>query len=318
MIRFPGFIDICTEIQPDGWEYLSQKAMRCGYTALIASPLPSEIYSERKDVLAAMEDPARHAACDYAKIAAVTPENIRTIAEWADEVPAVLLDFSIFDSAGSFARMNMLSRLFSRWPAGKPICLRGDANQIGSALFMGQVHQKKIHICSVSDRAAIEVISEARKEGISVTCDIHPLALMISSDGKNAAGVLKHLGTEDDRQALWQHFGEIDCFSSAGYVGRHGDSAEALRVMIPLLFSMLKSEMITTEDILLRCCLNPARIFGIRPDPETSVEIDMEGSAISSGNPVRSVRLHGQTVFSADSPGSGIKAQSVQLKGFSA
>ena len=210
--------------------------------------------------------------------------------------------------------MNLLSRLFTRWPANKPICLRGNANHIGSALFMGQVHKKKIHICSVSSRAVIELISEARKEGVSVSCDMHPLSLLFSSDGKNPAGMLSHLGTEDDRQALWRHFGEIDCFSSAGYVSRRGDSAEALKIMLPLLFSMLKSEMLTTEDIFRRCCLNPAKIFGIRLDPSTSIEIEDE----PSGMRIRSVRLRGQTVYSADPSEVSAKPRSEQLKGFSA
>lgn len=317
-MRFPGFIDICTEIPHNGWEYISRGALRCGYTALIASPLPNEIFTEKTDVRLAMEEPSGHAACDYAKIAAITPENIRTVTDWADEVPAALLDFSIFDSSGSFARMNLLSRLFTRWPAEKPICLRGNANHIGSALFMGQVHKKKIHICSVSSRPVIELISEARKEGVDVTCDIHPLSLLLSSDGKASSAKLKQLGTEDDRQALWRHFGEIDCFSSAGYVSSRDDGTEALKIMLPLLFSMLRSEMLTAEDILRRCCLNPAKIFGIRLDPSTAVEIAAEEDGSASGIGIRSVRLHGRTVFSSDSSEICSDTNSEQLRGFSA
>ena len=73
-------------------------------------------------------------------------------------------------------------------------------------------------------------------------------------------------------------------------------------MMLPLLLSMRNSEMLTTEDILLRCCVNPARLFGIRFDPQTVVEIDdtLPTDDPDEKNFVRSVRLHGQLVYTAE------------------
>ena len=320
MFRFPGFIDIGTEIAYGGWQEVSARALSCGYTSLIAAPPSEKVYTEKADVIRAMEEPSRTAACDYANLALITPENIRTIDEWADEVPAALIDFSVIESAGSFIRMNLLSRLFNRWPAEKPICVRGNEDQIGSAIFMAQVHSRKVHICSASSRPEIEMISEAKRSGLSVSCDVHPLSLVFSAESRNSAGMLKRMGTEDDRHALWEHFRDIDCFSSAGYLGSQKRPGEALSLMMPLLFSMKNAEMLTSEDILLRCCLNPARLFGIPLDKETVIELNeseiVSGDEAHSG--IRIIRLHGKAFDSEINIRDEKPVRAVRIRGFSA
>ncbi len=319
MLRIPGFIDIGTQIANGSWQSVSDRALRSGYTSLLAVSGSGRVFTQKADVYLALEEPSRSAVCDYANLAVITPDNIQTINEWADEVPAAFVDFSIFENAGSFAKMQMLSRLFNRWPTEKPICVRGNEDQIGSAIFMGQVHNRKVHISSVTSQAEIEMISEAKQNGIRITCDIHPLSLLFSSESAGSAGMMKKLGTEDDRLALWQHFRSIDCFSSAGYISPHGDNGDALSVMMPLLFSMLNAEMITKEDILLRRCLNPATIFGSTLDRETVIEIDeneiISGHAEHTG--VRIIKVHGQAVSPQDPQGNPNPIRAARIKGFS-
>ena len=320
MLRIPGFIDIGTDVPGGSWKSVSEAALRGGYTSLIAAPAAEKVYTQKADVLLALDEPSRTASCDYAKLALVTSENIRTIEEWAGEVPAALLDFSVIEQSGGFVQMNLLSRMFNRWPAELPVCVRGNENQIGSAIFMAQVHSRKVHICSVTTRAEIEMISEAKRDGVSVTCDVHPLSLLFSCEPGSRPGMLKRMGTEEDRLALWQHFAEIDCFSSAGYISPRGNAGDALTVMMPLLFSMRNAEMLTDEDILRRCCLNPARIFGIRLDKETVIEIDE--AEVTSGHDahtgVRIVKLHGQAYETRNTADSPRPILASRIKGFAA
>lgn len=321
MIKFPGFIDIGTQISKGSWAAVSHQAIRSGYTALIAAPLAEEVFTEKASVRLAMNEAENSAACDYAKLAMITPANIFTIDDWADDVPAALIDFSIFESSGSFAQMNLLSRIFNRWPAEKPICVKGSENHIGAAIFMAQIHRRKVHICSIATRAEIEMISEAKNSGLPVSCDVHPLSLLISAEKNSSPGVLARLGTEDDRQALWQFFSLIDCFSSAGYTSPRNNNSDSLQIMLPLLLSMRDSQMITTEDIIRRCCLNPSKIFGIPLDTSTIVEADdqINSAAYSSSQScIRRVQLHGETVFTADSPEMNLPLHAARIKGFSA
>ena len=320
MLRIPGFIDIGTDISGGSWRSVSDAALRSGYTSLLAAPVSEKVYTEKADVLLALEEPARTASCDYAKLALITPENIRTVGEWADEVPAALLDFSIIEQAGGFVQMNLLSRMFNRWPAERPICVRGNENQIGSAIFMAQVHSRKVHICSVTTRAEIEMISEAKHDGLPVTCDTHPLSLLFSCEPGSRPSMLRRMGSEEDRLALWQHLADIDCFSSAGYISPRGIPGDALTIMMPLLFSMRNAEMLSDEDILRRCCLNPARIFGVPLDRETVIEINEDEvvSGHDAHNGIKVLKLHGQAPGTRDAADSGRPVLASRIKGFSA
>lgn len=300
MLRFPGFIDICSDIPVGSWKTYSEAAVRSGYTALLAAPNAEDIYTQGQDAVKALQEAKSESACDYAKIALVTPENIRSIDEWESKIPAVLVDFSMLSSFSAFSRMNMLSRLFHRWSAEKPICVRGSEDQIGSVIFMGQTHGRSVHVCSVTTRSEIELIAEARSANLPVTCGTHPLALLLSTETQNAPKLFSHMGSEDDRLALWQHLDIIDCFSSAGYISPRGISSDGISTILPLLLSMYNSEMLTADDITARCSANPAKIFGITLDDNTFIEADEAQAAagVKSGRLVRSVTLRGQMIYS--------------------
>lgn len=300
MLRFPGFIDICSDIPVGSWSAYSEAAVRAGYTALLAAPNADDTYTQAEDVSKALREAKSDSSCDYTKIALVTPDNIRTIGEWESEVPAVLVDFSRLSSFSAFSRMNMLSRLFHHRPTEKPICVRGSEDQIGSVIFMGQTHGRSVHVCSVTTRAEIALIAEARSANLTVTCDTHPLALLLSSETPNAPKLLSRMGSEDDRRALWQHLDLIDCFSSAGYISPRGMSSDGISTILPLLLSMYNSEMLTANDITARCAVNPAKIFGIALDENTFIEVDETQAAAGakSGSLVRSVTLRGEMIYS--------------------
>ena len=79
MLRIPGFIDIGTDISGGSWRPISAAALRGGYTSLLAAPVAEKVYTEKADVLAALDEPSRSAACDYAKLALITPEKTHSL-----------------------------------------------------------------------------------------------------------------------------------------------------------------------------------------------------------------------------------------------
>ena len=320
MLKFPGFIDICTDVPAGCWSAYSDIAVRGGYTALLAAPNVNEVYTQKEDTAKALEEAGSDSVCDYAKLAVITPENIRSIGEWASEVPAALVDFSLLSSFGAFSRMNMLSRLFHNWPAEKPICVRGSEDQVGSAIFMGQTQGRRVHVCSASTQAEMELIAEAREADLPVTCDVNPLALLFSTETANTPKLLSKLGNEEDRRALWQHLDLIDCFSSAGFTGPRGISSDSLSMTLPLLLSMYNAKMLTAEDITARCCVNPAKIFGIALDESTVIEVDETKAAAGSKSRdyVQSVTLRGQMIYSAADETPSVARRAARVKGIGA
>ena len=293
-MRFPGFIDICTAIPTGGWRRTTTQALRSGYSTLIsAAPQEESLCLSREDLRNSYTEPEKDASCDYAKLPLITPENVHTIEEWAEEVPGAFLDMNAMSGIGSFSQMNMLSRLFNRWPEEKPICVRGNENQIGSAVFMAQVHNKKVHVNNVTSRPVIEMIHEVKETGTQVTCDVTPLALVLSNSQPQAALILRQPGSEEDRRALWDHIQDIDCFSTYGVLRGPGADQDPFSAILPILLTMLKSEMLTAEDIVRKCCLNGAKLFGIKPNLSNYVEVN-ENNTGMRGPLVKQVSFHGR------------------------
>lgn len=273
MITFPGLIDIGTLIPKGNWAYAMDVAAKSGYTALLAAPLEDVLYNEAADAEPVMAEPAASARIDYARFAAVKPDNVRTLEDWEPAAPAVMTELSEPDMDNVFGQMHMLTRLFNRWPKEKPIIISGEAGQIGSALFMAQTNRKHVHVHSVYNRAQMELILEAKEKGAEVTCDVHPLSLLVSKkgDGKDP---LKRMGEESDRKFLVENLSQIDCFSSQNYAASEERPYGGLRSMVPVLLILLQKGVLTEEDIRKRVCDAPRSIFGLYPHSETSVLID--------------------------------------------
>ena len=301
MIKLPGFIDIGTDIYQGNWRQTTQMAVASGYTTILAQVTPAdELCGEREAFAEFIHEPMREALCDVVCLPVLTPLNIRSLEEWIDLVPSAVLDLSILAEVGSYSQMTLLGRLFRRWPEDKPICVRGDDNQIGTALFMGQANGKKVHICAVSTRSQIEMIREAKASGLRVSCGIHPLSLVLSSSQPQAAKILKNPGSEDDRLALWTYKNDIDCFSTDGI---HPDrEQDRFSIMLPVMSGMLQTGMLTAQDVIDKCCKNPAEIFRIPVDAETWFEME-EPSLSAQGElqcRINSVTLRGKTVYTAE------------------
>jgi carbamoyl-phosphate synthase/aspartate carbamoyltransferase/dihydroorotase len=46
--------------------------------------------------------------------------------------------------------------------------------------------------------------------------------------------------------------------------------------MLPLLLTAVHEGRLSLDDLLLRCVVNPRRIYGLPPQPETFVEVDVD------------------------------------------
>ncbi len=301
----PGMIDIGTAIPAGKWDEAFETAAACGYTALLAAPLENTFYEELPEAEAAMEEPARNPRVDFARFGAVIPANCRSIEEWESAVPAIFLELGVLTEKIAFGQMTMLSRIFKAWPKGKPICVRGTAAQIGAALFMAQTNQKMIHVCSVSTREEIELIRESKENGTHVTCDIHPLNLLLCDQGNGRALPLRKVGTEDDRAALRENLGIIDCFSSANYLPLSGNIFDSLKMMPSLMEMLLMRGILDEAGIRARVAVNPRDIFGLYPQTDTAVEFE-DTQLIAAITPdtevVRSVRLRGEVIYEKGKP----------------
>ncbi len=167
------------------------------------------------------------------------------------------------------------------------------------------------HVCHISTKESVELIRQAKAQGLDVTCETGPHYLVLSDKDLQEDGRFKMnppLRSEEDRLALIEGIcdGTIDMIAtdhaphSAEEKGQGLEKSlmgiVGLETAFPVLYTKLvKTGIITLEKLISLMADNPGRRFGL-------------GSEIKSGSPADF------TVFDLDTPYE-IKAEDFLSKG---
>jgi carbamoyl-phosphate synthase/aspartate carbamoyltransferase len=147
-------------------------------------------------------------------------------------------------------------------------------------MLIANLHNRKIHVTSVTDKDDIKLIALAKEKGSKITCDVAVYSLFLSQDDFPEA---KFLPTAEDQKALWEHLSVIDVFSigSLPYQLAHAEkqpqsSAVGIADTLPLLFTAVANGRLTIDDIKARLHDNPKEIFELHDQVGASVEIEID------------------------------------------
>ncbi len=161
---------------------------------------------------------------------------------------------------------------------------------IEKALALAQKHGTHLHVAHLSTEGGVELIRDAKKSGIRVTCEVTPHHLILTTEDYEKLGTLAKINpplrSYKHRAGLWQGIidGVIDCISTdhAPHTleeKRTGPELQApsgvpgIETMFPLLLSIAGGKWphptepwascppFTYKDIVRLCVYNPSRIF---------------------------------------------------------
>ena len=168
---------------------------------------------------------------------------------------------------------------YARQNNHKGICSESEWRPIKRDVEISKKTGCEYHVCHISTKESVEIIRNAKKEGVKVTCETGPHYLVLNDMDLQEDGRFKMnppIRAEEDRQALIEGIkdGTIDMIitdhaphskeekskglkeSSMGIVG--------LEVAFPILYTKLvKTKIITLEKLIELMNTNPRRIFGI-------------------------------------------------------
>jgi carbamoyl-phosphate synthase/aspartate carbamoyltransferase len=161
---------------------------------------------------------------------------------------------------------------------------------LAAILLIANLHNRKIHVTSVTDKDDIKLIALAKEKGSKVTCDVAVYSLFLSQDDYPEA---KFLPTAEDQKALWEHMSTIDVFSigSLPYQLAHAEkqapnAAIGIADTVPLLFSAVADGRLTVDDIKARLHDNPKEIFELHDQVGATVEIEIDRPYTITAGPV--------------------------------
>ena len=169
----------------------------------------------------------------------------------------------------------------------KGICSESEWKPIERDLKIASKTGASYHVCHISAKESVQLIREAKKAGIDVTCETAPHYLTLSDKMLKEDGRFKMnppIRSEADREALIDGIsdGTIDMIATdhAPHTAEEKsrglkDSAmgiTGLETAFPVIYtSLVRTGILTLEKLVELMCINPRKRFGL-----SAVDIDKD------------------------------------------
>ena len=159
------------------------------------------------------------------------------------------------------------------------------------------------HVCHVSTKESVELIRQAKKDGLDVTCETTPHYLVLTDAMLQEDGRFKMnppIRSEADRQALLAGIqdGTVDMVATdhaphaaeekAGGLEKSLNGIVGLETAFPVLYTdLVLPGILTLEKLVELMHTNPARRFGIGSELEEGAPADLTVFDLKASYPVR-------------------------------
>ena len=310
---FPGFADVHVHLREPGFSYKETiksgtlASAHGGYTAVCSmpnlNPVPDSVDNLQKQ-LDIIEKDACIAVYPYGSITVGQmgeelselegmSENVIAFSDdgrgvQSDEMmrSAMLKAKSLGKMIVAHCEVNDLLKggyihdgEYARLHGHKGICSESEWKQIERDLKLVEETGCAYHVCHISTKESVEIIRQAKKRGVNVTCETGPHYLILCDEDLQEEGRFKMnppLRSREDRDALIEGIkdGTIDMIAtdhaphSAEEKGK-GLAGSMMGVVgietaFPLLYTHLVLKgVITLEKLIELMAVNPRKRFGI-------------------------------------------------------
>ena len=318
---FPGFCDVHVHFREPGFSYKetiatgSMAAARGGYTAVCTMPNLDPV-PDSCEHLKVQQDIIDSDACIgvYPYGAITAGEKGETLADMAAMSGSVIAfsDDGHGVQSEDMMRQAMLEARdlgklivahcednsllrggyihdgqYAREHGHRGICSESEYGQIARDLKLAEETGCSYHVCHISAKESVELIRQAKKRGVDVTCETAPHYLILDDSELEEEGRFKMnppLRDKTDRQALIEGIqdGTIDIIATDH--APHGAEEKAkglagspfgivgIETAFPLLYTYLvRTGIISMEKLMELLVVNPRKRFGIPLGNEFSI-----------------------------------------------
>jgi dihydroorotase len=203
----------------------------------------------------------------------------------------------------------------------KGICSASEYEQIARDIELVKETGCAYHVCHISTKESVELIRNAKKEGVDITCETAPHYLVMDDSDLQEHGRFKMnppLRGKEDREALIEGIldGTIDMIATDHAPHSEEEKSKGLEksafgivgleTALPVLYTKLvKTGVFTLEKLVDLLCVNPRKRFGIPMGNDFSVwnlneeiEVDPEKfSSMGRATPFEGEKLLGRCVL---------------------
>ena len=169
----------------------------------------------------------------------------------------------------------------------KGICSASEYEQIKRDIELVKETGCTYHVCHISTKESVELIRNAKREGVDITCETAPHYLVMDDSDLQEHGRFKMnppLRGKEDREALIEGIldGTIDMIATDHAPHSEEEKSKGLEksafgivgleTALPVLYTKLvKTGVLTLEKLVELLCVNPRKRFGIEMGNDFSV-----------------------------------------------
>ena len=313
LVVFPGFCDVHVHFREPGFSYKetvksgSLAAAAGGYTAVFAMPNLNPVPDSVENIKRELEIIERDAVIDVRPYASITVgemggtlsdfEGLRDLCvAYSDDGRGVSQD-GLMEEA--FLRAKALGKIlvchcedmtlvkggyvhdgdYAKRRGHAGICSESEWKPIERDIGILRRTGGSYHVCHVSCGESVEIIRQAKREGLDVTCETAPHYLLLDDGDLEEDGRFKMnppLRSRRDRLALIEGLkdGTVDMIATDHAPHSREEKSRGLKgsafgivgleTAFPLLYTCLVREnIITLEKLIELMAVNPRRRFGL-------------------------------------------------------
>ncbi len=322
----PGFCDVHVHFRQPGFVYKetiatgSAAAARGGYTAVCTMPNLDPVPDCAENLRVQTDIIARDAVIDVIPYGAITVgergEELSDMAALAPDIVAFSDDGRGVQNGEMMRRAMVIAKELDKIIAahcednsllrggyihdgayaaahGHPgICSESEYRQIARDLELAAATGCKYHVCHISAAESVEIIRQAKKSGVDVTCETAPHYLVMCDEDLKEDGRFKMnppLRARRDMEALLEGVldGTVDMIATDHAPHSAEEKSKGLKgspfgivgleTAFPVLYThLVLKNIITLEKLADMMSGAPRRRFGIEPDGFSLWKLDEE------------------------------------------
>ncbi len=320
-VIFPGFVDVHVHLREPGFSYKetiesgTRAAARGGYTEVCSMPNLSPVPDSAESLKLQLEKIENSAVIGVHPYGSITVEEKgKELSDMSAMAPYVA-GFSD-DGRGVQSAQIMESAMKKAKEVGKIIVAHCEENTLlrGGYIHDGEYakeHGHKgicsesewapikrdielvkktgcaYHVCHISTKESVEIIRQAKKEGVDITCETAPHYLVLNDSMLQEDGRFKMnppIRSEEDRLALIEGIcdGTIDMIATDHAPHSAEEKSRGLKnsmmgvvgleTAFPVLYTeLVMKNIISLEKLIELMSINPCRRFGISVGDDFSI-----------------------------------------------
>ena len=362
LLLLPGFADVHVHLREPGFSYKetiktgTEAAAAAGYTLLCTMPNVNPVPDCPENLKAQTDMIERDAVIDVLPFASIT-KNRRGRGELVDFAALAPMVAGFSDDGTGIQTGDLMEEAmrrcvktgklisahcedesllhggyihdgaYCRAHGHKGICAESEWGQIERDLALAEKTGCRYHVCHISTKESVQLIREAKKRGVPVTCETAPHYLVLCEDDLQEDGRFKMnppLRSAADKQALIEGVqdGTIDVIATDHAPHSAEEKARGLKgsamgvvgleTAFPVLYTKLvKTGVISLERLVQMMSVRPREIFGLA------------GGKIEPGAPADLCLIDPERVFTVEpdkfkskgraTPFAGMQLQGVNL-----